>query len=124
MSNLIEMLTNWVAYQLMDHTAASIFFVGILVFIFVFLVWAQFRRDMFDVRAFVCEYKNGQMIPATDKGILVGCWIISSYLVIQHYSDTALGAYLTIWVVNGGFAAIKKFQDLKILKGVKDDEHA
>lgn len=126
-SNFFEMFTGWVAYQLSDNTIPSIFFVCLIIFLLLFLIWAQFKKgDLFDVRAFVCEYKfigdKGQYVPSTDKGILVGCWLISSYLTIKHYSDVAMGTYLTIWVVNGGFASLSKFHALKILKGEKHDE--
>ena len=38
----------------------------------------------------------------TSKSVLVGTFLVSSYLVADNYSDTALGVYLGAWVINGG----------------------
>ena len=44
----------------------------------------------------------------TSKSILVGAFLVSSYWITEHYSETALGLYLGAWVINGGAVLLQK----------------
>lgn len=110
---MTEILNGWFAYVLANNSVTTFVFAGVLVIVACMLVWVQMRRDQFDLRAIISTYKDGHYVPVTDKTLLVGCWLVSSYLVIEHYTDTALAAYLTLWVLNGGVAGwtkVKKVQ--------------
>jgi hypothetical protein len=105
-----DILSGWLAYVLMNNNVATFIFVGVLLEVIGILIWVQFKKDTFDLRAIYSTYQNGQLVPDTSKSLLVGTWIVSSYLTIEHYSDAAVLAYLTAWVINGGFAALAKYQ--------------
>lgn len=110
---MAEILNGWFAYVLASASGATIVFAWVLVAVVGVLVRLQMRKDEFDLRAIISTYKDGHYVPVTDKSLLVGCWVVSSYLVIEHYSDTALAAYLTLWVANGGISGwtkVKKVQ--------------
>jgi drug/metabolite transporter superfamily protein YnfA len=103
-----EIINGWLAYILSNNSATTFVFAGVVVIVACLLVWVQMRKDQFDLRAIISTYKDGHYVPVTDKTLLVGCWLVSSYLVIDHYSETALAAYLTLWVANSGIRAIYK----------------
>lgn len=108
-----DVLTGYFAYLVSSNSMTTFVFVGILMLVMCMLVWVQMRRDKFDMRAVISTYKDDHYVPVTDKTLLVGCWLVSSYLVIEHYSETALTAYLGLWVANGGIAGwtkVKKVQ--------------
>lgn len=110
---MTEILNGWFAYILTNNSGTTFAFAGMSVILCGVLVWVQMRRDQFDLRAIISTYKDGHYVPVTDKTLLVGCWVVSSYLTIEHYSDTALAAYLALWVANGGIAGwtkVKKVQ--------------
>jgi len=113
---MTEILNGWFAYILATNSGITFVFAGVFVIICGMLVWVQMRRDQFDLRAIISTYKDGHYVPVTDKTLLVGCWVVSSYLVIEHYSDTALTAYLTLWVLNGGVAGWAKIKKLEAEK--------
>lgn len=101
-----EVITGYFAYLISSNSVATFLFVGILLLMFGSLVWMQMRKDEFDLRAIISNYVDGKYVPATDKTLLVGSWVVSTYLTIEHYSDTALTAYLGLWVLNGGVKAL------------------
>ena len=105
---MTDVLTGWFAYIVSANSGATFWFACIVVLVGMMLVRMQMRKDNFDFRAIISTWKDDHYVPTTDKTLLVGCWLVSSYAVMEHYSDTALGAYLTIWVLNGGIAAWSK----------------
>jgi hypothetical protein len=113
---MLEIINGWFAYILSTNSATTFVFAGVLVITACMLVWVQMRKDQFDLRAIISTYKDGHYVPVTDKTLLVGCWLVSSYLVIEHYTDTALAAYLTLWVINGGVAGWTKVKKVEAEK--------
>jgi hypothetical protein len=109
-----DVITGHFAYLLATNSITTFLFAGVLGVVAVLLMWVQMRRDKFDLRAIISTYKDGHYVPVTDKTLLVGCWVVSSYLVIEHYTETALSAYLAFWVINGGVAALAKIGKLKV----------
>ena len=111
-----EVLTGYFAYIISNNNVATFLFVGFLAMLFGMLIWMQMRRDTFDLRAIISNYVvvdgEGRYVPATDKTLLVGTWVVTSYLVIEHYTDAALLAYGTLWVVNGGVVVLAKYGKL------------
>lgn len=105
---MLDIIKGWLAYQFMNNSTTTLIFLGIVVLTACILIWMQFKKDEFDLRALICEMRGEKAVPATDKTLLVGSWIISSYLTIEHYSEGALTAYLTLWVLNGGVAVLRK----------------
>lgn len=93
----------------------SIIFAGLLAFIFLMLFVMQFIKDDFDIRDVICSWdeKNKRKVISTSKSFLAGAFAVSSYVLIEHYSDTALGVYLTAWVANGGVVAWQKTKQPK-----------
>ena len=92
------------AYLLVGHSVASIIFLVVLFIAGCVLIYLQLKKDEFDFRAIISSYVVdngvGKYVPDTSKTILVGSWITSSYLVIEHYSEAAIAAYLGFWVLN------------------------
>lgn len=110
---MTEILNGWFAYILTSNSGVTFMFAGLSVVLCGLLVWVQMRRDQFDLRAIISTYKDGHYVPVTDKSLLVGCWLVSSYLVIEHYSEAVLAVYLGAWVLNGGISGaikVKKVQ--------------
>jgi len=77
---------------------------GFLIIGALWLLWVwQRRKDNFDLRdALTSPGTDGVRRVDTSKTLLVGVFLVSSYLVSDNYSDTALGVYLGAWVINGG----------------------
>jgi hypothetical protein len=96
----------------LNDIAPSIF-IGLLVAALVMLIYAQFKtkdNDTFDLRDIICSWdsKSKKQIVSTDKSLLTGAFFASSYVLIMHYTNEAMFAYLTAWVANGGIAAWHK----------------
>jgi hypothetical protein len=96
--------------------SSTVFFV--LMLLLFLLLWNMQRRtedaqgnpDTFDLRDIICAWdtdKKRQTV-STAKSFLAGTFLVSSYTLIEHYSDTALGIYLGAWVLNGGIVAFQK----------------
>ena len=90
----------------------STFSLGVIVVIVVsaaLVVWWHTRHDHFDVRdAITSPGTDGIRRVDTSKSILVGAFLVSSYWITEHYSETALGLYLGAWVINGGAVLLQK----------------
>jgi hypothetical protein len=112
-----EIINGWFAYVIATNSVATFLFAGMIVAIIILLTWMQMLDDKFDLRAIISTYKDGHYVPTTDKTLLVGCWIVSSYAVFEHYSDSLMGVYLGAWVLNGGVAAWSKARADKEAKG-------
>ena len=81
----------------------SIIFIVLMMVALGLLFFWQRRADTFDLRdAITAPGPDNVRRVDTSKAILVGTFLVSSYLVADNYSDAALGVYLTAWVVNGG----------------------
>jgi len=85
-------------------TNAVTLIVGILIVVSLLILWQwQRQKDDFDLRdALTAPGTDGIRRVDTSKTILTGTFLVSSYLLADNYSDTALGVYLGAWVVNGG----------------------
>lgn len=88
----------------------SILFIAGLAGLIVMLWMAQRKPDGFDMRDIICSWdkKHEKQIVSTSKALLTGAFLVSSYVLIAHYTETALGLYLTAFVVNGGVVAWQK----------------
>jgi hypothetical protein len=82
----------------------------VLMLIAVVMLWKwQMTKDDFDLRdAITAPQPDGARRVETSKFILVGTFLVSSYLIADNYSDTALGVYLGAWVINGGAVLLFK----------------
>ena len=81
----------------------TLIFGGLLVFVLLLLWRWQTRKDDFDLRdAITVPGPDGIRRVDCSKSLLVGTFLVSSYLVADHYTDTALTIYLGAWVINGG----------------------
>jgi len=122
---IIDILNGWFAYVLTTNSGVTFIFAGVLFFTAIILVLLQLKDDEFDFRAIISEYRDGHYVPVTAKTLLVGCWLVSTYLTVAHYTETALTAYLGFWVLNGGVAAWSKMRDAttapKKAKPVKEE---
>lgn len=59
--------------------------------------------DSFNLKdAFTAPGTDGIRRVDTSKTILMGTFLVSSYLLADNYSETALTIYLGAWVINGG----------------------
>lgn len=100
-----------------EYINSSTVFVLLLSVLFVLLWLMQHKKtdengnpDTFDLRDIICAWdadKKRQTV-STAKSFLAGTFLVSSYTLIEHYSDTALGIYLGAWVLNGGIVAFQK----------------
>ena len=92
--------------------AVTVTFV-LLIIAAIWLLWVwQKKKDNFDLRdALTSPGSDGIRRVDTSKSLLVGVFMVSSYLVADNYSDTALGVYLGAWVINGG--AVLAFKAFK-----------
>lgn len=115
---MTEILKGWMAYILMNNSAATFIFIGMLIVIILLFWWMQSRKDEFDLRDIICEWNGKKQIVSTTKSLLAGSFLASSYYLIEHPSDMAFGAYLLAWVTNGGIAAWQKTQALNPVQGV------
>lgn len=69
----------------------------------VMLYWWHTRADNFNLRdALTSPGTDGVRRVDTSKAILVGVFLVSSYLLADNYSESAFVFYLTAWIVNGG----------------------
>jgi hypothetical protein len=107
MDNLGQIISGWFAYILMDNSVLSFLFVGLIILISI-LFWKMQRdkNDTFDLKDIICKWdsEHKKQIVATDKSLLTGAFLVSSYYVVHNISDTAYAAYLSAWVLNGGIA--------------------
>lgn len=91
---------------------AHLFAIGVIAVIVVsalLLVWWHTRHDNFDLRdAITSPGTDGIRRVDTSKSILVGAFLVSSYWITEHFSETALGLYLSAWVINGGAVLLQK----------------
>lgn len=88
----------------------SIIFITGLAGLVVILWHSQRKPDDFDLRDVICSWdnKNKKQTVSTSKTLLTGAFLTASYVLIEHYTETAFGLYLTAWVVNGGVVAFAK----------------
>ena len=98
----------WMTYIFVTNSGATFVFIGLAIIILGMLTYAQFQKDEFDVRGWICNYVDGKMIPAPDKTILMGSWIFTSYLLFEHYTESAMTMYITLWIINGGAMILGK----------------
>ena len=84
--------------------------IGTLIIVGLLLLWQwQTQKNSFDLRdAMTAPGTDGIRRVETGKAILCGTFLVSSYLVADNYSDTALGVYLGAWVINGGAVLVYK----------------
>lgn len=104
-----------------EYINSSTIFVAIMIFVILILWYLQRKQkdvngvpDTFDLRDIICSWdaERQRQIVSTPKSFLAGTFLVSSYGLIEHYSDTALGVYLGAWVINGGIVAWQKTQAL------------
>ena len=96
-------MSEYLSYFYGPSGIVSVIFALIMVGSVAMLVRWQVRRDDFDLRdAITAPTPDGKRRVDTSKALLVGTFLVSSYLIADNYSDGALGIYLTAWVVNGG----------------------
>ena len=87
-----------------DISPASIIFLLLAVFIVATLVIWQFSPDKFDLReAITSRGKDGQQHIDLHKVLLIGSWLIGSYVLIKDSADGSanewlFGLYLTAFV--------------------------
>ena len=87
----------------------GIFWLGLITLAVLLLIWWHTRHDTFDIRdAITSPGTDSVRRVDTSKSILVGAFLVSSYWITEHYSDTALGLYLSAWVINGGAVLLQK----------------
>lgn len=112
----MAVVRGWFAYVLMDNSLLSFLFAGLLTFLILVLWRMQRQPDSFDLRDLICEWnaEHTLQIVSTNKTLLTGAFLTSSYYVIRNSSDAAFFAYLTAWVVNGGITAWQKTQAAKV----------
>lgn len=100
-----------------DYINSSTVFVLLMVIVFGLLWYMQHKTvdekgnlDTFDLRDIICspDPDTKKQVVNTAKSFLAGTFLVSSYTLIEHYSDTALGVYLGAWVINGGIVAFQK----------------
>ena len=90
----------------------TIAFITAICFLNVIVMIFQNKNDTFDIRDIICSWdaKSKKQIVSTDKTLLAGAFLTSSYVVIHNYSEVALAAYLAAWVTNGGIASYHKLK--------------
>lgn len=81
----------------------SILVIAIILASVAMLIRWHFQPGDFDLRdALTAPTPDGKRRVDTSKAILVGVFLVSSYLVADNYSEGALGLYLGAWILNGG----------------------
>lgn len=105
-----ETIHGWIAYVLMNNSGTTFIFLAVLIVMSLILWRMQNKDDSFDLRDVICtyDYKLKKQVAQTAKTLLTGGFIVSSYYLIEHPSDTAFGIYIGAWVLNGGVVAFQK----------------
>jgi heme A synthase len=111
MTDTLQIIYGWLAYMLMENSGIAMLFV-ILLLIIAWMLWhsQSVKDDYFDLRDIICSWddENKRQIVSTNKSLLAGAFLVSSFYVLRNHSDAAFGIYIGAWVLNGGIAAWQK----------------